>query len=97
MLNKKDIQGMLNHWLTTKPNGYFGSDYGCPLQELLLKRQSEKVQDSFFAKMRKDIPIISKLENQQINLFEHNAGYERKNLYLQVGEVFLNLDNIIQR
>ena len=96
MLRTNDIKNMLNHWLTTKPNGYFGSTYGCPLNELLLRRQSEKIQDKFFAKMRKDIPLLDQLAPNQINLFESNNGYEKKDLYLQVGEIFINLNEIKQ-
>ena len=68
-INAEDIQGMISHWLATPVNGYLGSDYGCDAKSLLQKALHSGIADAFIAKMKKDIPILSVIPQENISLF----------------------------
>lgn len=86
MITTKHIVAMIQHWLATPPNGYFGSSYGNNLAEQLLKNTEDYVADAFLEKLKSDIPI---LERVQIDVVEEHLGFERVNVYLQIGETLI--------
>ena len=47
MILPEHIIAMLNHWLQTPANGYFGSSYGADLNSLLLRPLSTATADIF--------------------------------------------------
>lgn len=95
MITASHVVDMLNHWLQTPPNGYFGSSYGCDLNSLLLNPLSTPVADSFVAKLKQDIPLFAELD---ISVLSEDVGFERKNIFLSIGTDYLiNLNSIEQR
>lgn len=89
-----DIEKMIRHWLSTPPNGYFGSPYGADLNSLLLKKDSQEVAEKFLAKMKTDLPILSMLPSNTFELLLSDKGYETAILFLRVGQISINLDNL---
>ena len=96
MINAKDITGMIDHWLRTKPNGYRGSSYGAPLEQLRLHAQTTSVANSFIDKMKQDIPILNQLSSDQFGVFFSDQGFERKIITLKVGIIQIDLSTINQ-
>lgn len=94
MIDGADIIEMITDWLNTPVNAYFGSDYGCDLESLLLKAQSAPVADAFIAKLKRDIPVLSGLSQDQLSLYATNEGHERKRIYLGIGTINLDLNTI---
>ncbi|MEY2864247.1 MAG: hypothetical protein RLY58_1954 [Pseudomonadota bacterium] len=94
MINGQDIIRMVTDWLSTPVSAYFGSDYGCDLESLLLKAQSAPVADAFIAKLKRDIPVLSSLSQDQLSLYASNEGHERKRIYLGIGVINLDLNAI---
>ena len=65
MLNtycSENIKAMIDHWLSTPVNGYFGQSYGCNVRDQLLKNLSSFSADRFIEKMKADIPILGELD-----------------------------------
>lgn len=96
MINAKDIEGMIDHWLRTKPNGYRGSSYGAPLEELRLNAQTASVANEFIAKMKRDIPILNQLSSDQFGVFFSNVGFETRRIALKVGTIQIDLSTVDQ-
>lgn len=91
MIVAKHIIAMINHWLSTPPNTYFGSSYGADLSTLLLTPMSSDVANAFLAKMRTDIPILQQLDGEQLAIYVNDVGFEQKRVFLNVGQVALDL------
>lgn len=96
MIDTKKVITMIEHWIMTRPNGYIGSNYGAPLQELLLKSQSTNVANDFITKMKQDLPLLKTLDDSQFSIFSENVGFERKQIYLSVGDIAINLSKVNQ-
>lgn len=96
MINAKDVEGMIDHWLRTKPNGYRGSSYGAPLEKLRLHAQTTSVANAFIEKMKQDIPILNQLSSEQFGVFFSNQGFEKKVITLKVGTIQIDLSNVDQ-
>lgn len=96
MINAKEIEGMIDHWLRTKPNGYRGSSYGAPLEELRLHAQSTNIANEFISKMKRDIPILNQLSSDQFGVFFTNQGFEKKIVVLKVGQIQIDLSEVSQ-
>lgn len=96
MINRSEILGMIDHWLRTPPNGYVGSSYGAPLEELLLYSQSTNIADNFINKMKSDLPILSQLNSTQFSIYTEEIGFEKKIVYFQVGTIAINLTQVSQ-
>lgn len=88
-----EIKGMIQHWLTTPVNGYYGLTYGAPLNELLLHAHSQPVVENFINKMKVDIPILQNLDSNQLAIYERNNGIEEKQIILAFGTDLINLTN----
>lgn len=85
---------MIAHWLATKPNTYYGSDYGAPLDDLLQKPLSSPIVDAFLAKMRKDIPVIAALPSGMINMWWDSDGLDKKFIYIEVAGQMVSLEDL---
>ena len=93
-IRTQDILPMIEHWLKTPVNGYYGSGYGADLASLLLRPLSEPIADSFLAKLKRDIPVLARLSADQLSIVTGDIGFEQKQIYLQLGQVAINLNNI---
>lgn len=94
MIDRKKIYAMLDHWFNSEINGYFGSEYGPDLNSLLLGPLDSPVANAFIAKMKNDIPILKQLSADELSLYSVNEGFETKVIYLKVGDVAINLNQI---
>lgn len=94
MIVTKHIIDMINDWLGTPPNAYFGSDYGCDINSLFLKPLGSIVANNFIDKMRKDLPILNMLNNDQLSLYTQPEGFETTIIFLQIGDVAINLNDV---
>ena len=88
---------MVAHWLQTPVNGYFGSGYGADLASLLLRPLSEPIADEFLNKLRRDVPIVAELTDDQLSIQSENVGFERKVIYLTIGRISINLNEVSER
>jgi len=80
----KDIQQMVNHWLSTPLNGYLGSDYGQDARRLLQSPMSRGRADAFIRKMREDIIILNALPSGSVNIYSKNVGIDKVRVYVEV-------------
>jgi len=94
MISSEDIVRMVQHWLSTPPNGYLGSPYGCDPYSLLQKPQSSSLADEFVDKMMTDLPILRQLPRGTVNVFFQNVGKDSKRLLIQVGETMIPFEEI---
>lgn len=86
-INADDIQGMITHWLSTPVNGYLGSDYGSDAKSLLQKALHSGNADSFIAKMKKDIPILSVIPQENIALYSVPEMPDKLRIYIVIAGV----------
>ncbi len=95
MILPEHVVAMLNHWLQTPVNGYFGSSYGADLNSLLLRPLSTPTADIFIQKLKRDVPILNDLD---LGISSSNTGFERKQIYLTIGtKNLINLSQVQQR
>lgn len=94
MIDGARIGKMIENWLTTPVNGYFGSSYGADLASLLLRPLSRPVGDHFIAKLKQDVPILARLSSDQLELYSKDEGFERKIIYLRIADVKINLNQV---
>lgn len=95
MIDYNKIMAMIAHWLESEINGYIGSDYGPDYNSLFLSPLSRPVANSFIEKMKSDIPLLKKLSADQIQLWAEDEGFEKKIIYLRVGQqVAINLNQV---
>ncbi|MDH0032569.1 MULTISPECIES: hypothetical protein [unclassified Acinetobacter] len=95
MIDYNKIMAMIGHWLESEINGYFGSDYGPDFNSLLLAPLSAPVANNFIEKMKSDIPILKQLGADQLQLWSQDEGFERKVIYLRVGnQIAINLNQV---
>lgn len=86
-ISAEDIQGMITHWLATPVNGYLGSDYGCDAKSLLQKALNSGVADAFIAKMKKDIPILSVIPQENIGLYSVPEMPDKLRLFIAIAGI----------
>lgn len=86
---------MVAHWLATKPKTYYGSTYGAPLEELLQKPLNSPLADAFLSKMREDIPVISALPSEAVNLWAESKDGDKKILHIEIYGQYVSLDDLI--
>lgn len=94
MITTATILPMIDDWLSTRPNAYFGSSYGADLQSFLLKPLSAPVADQFLAKMKLDIPVLAGLSDDQLSIQTEDVGFEKKIVHLVLGEISINLNKV---
>lgn len=93
-LNTDLIFRMVAHWWATKPNAYYGSTYGNPVEDMLQKPLSSPIADWFLAKMLKDIPVLAALPAGTINLYATSEGVDIKNVHIEVAGQTLLLSDL---
>lgn len=93
-IRTQDILPMIEHWLKTPVNSYYGSGYGADLASLLLRPLSAPIADSFLEKLKRDIPILARLSANQLSIVTDDIGFEQKQIYLQLDQVAINLNKI---
>lgn len=84
MITAQDIQRMITHWLQTLPNGYLGSDYGSDAKSLLQKALHSGVADAFIEKMKKDLPILSVIPQENIGLYSIPELPDKLRLFIAI-------------
>lgn len=86
-INAQDIQRMITHWLSTPVNGYLGSDYGSDVKSLLQKALHSGVADAFIAKMKKDLPILSVIPQENIGLYSVPEPPDKIRIYIAIAGI----------
>lgn len=94
MIDRSKIVAMVEHWLMTPPNAYYGSSYGADLNGLLLVPLTANVADEFIAKMKVDLPILSSLDSDELSLYTTTSGFEKRIIILSIGTVSIDLTNL---
>lgn len=93
-INGTDLGRMVRHWLSTPPNGYLGSSYGCDPKSLLQLPNSSGLGDAFIDKMMEDIPLLRQLPRGTVNVYFEQAGLDSKRLLIEVGDITIPYDEI---
>ena len=91
MIDTQKIKAMIDHWLATPPNGYFGQSYGADVRNMLLRELNTDNADGFLAKLRRDIPLLNQLDDSQFSINVVTEGYDKLYVYLKVGGVNIEL------
>lgn len=86
-----DIVGMVEHWMATPPNGYFGQGYGADVRSLLLKELSADNADNLLKKLRTDIPLLNQLGESQLSITTSKRDFDKLYVYLNVGYINIEL------
>ena len=92
-MDASTIRDMVNHWLNTPPNGYFGQGYGSDTRSLLLRELSANSADQLLAQLRQQIPILNQLNDDQLSIHEEISGFVTKRIYLSIGNIDILLDD----
>lgn len=79
-----EIQKMVSHWLQVPVNGYLGSGYGQDTKALLQLPQASGEADAYIAKLRDDVPVLSVLPTNAVNLYGASSGVDRLDIVLEV-------------
>ena len=83
-ISAADIQSMVSHWLATPLNGYLGSGYGQTVTDLLQTPLRAGLADSVITKLRADVPILSSLSRNAINLYSVPEGVDKLRIFINV-------------
>jgi hypothetical protein len=68
-------------------NGYLGSEYGCDVNSLLQKALHSCVADAFIAKMKKYIPILSVIPQENISLYSTPDPPDKLRLFIAIAGI----------
>ncbi|MCC3344516.1 hypothetical protein [Psychrobacter sanguinis] len=93
MITAEHIKNMVKHWLDTPPNGYFSKGYGADAKAMLLRELSADTADDFIEKLRRDIPLIGRLSEDQLSISVETVGFDRLNVVLSIGEIDIQLND----
>lgn len=91
MVTTEDVRSWVEHWLKTPVNGYFGSGYGADVAALLFAPLSDSRADAFLNKMKRDIPMLTMLNDNQLSIQAEQEGFEVKRLYIRIGSILIDL------
>lgn len=91
MIDPQKIKAMIDHWLATPPNGYFGQSYGADVRNMLLRELSTDNADKLLAQLRRDIPLMNQLDDSQLSISTTTAGFDQLYVYLRVGGINIEL------
>lgn len=80
----KELEGMIEHWLSTPINGYLGGGYGQDIKALLQMPHSDTAADQFIRKMVVDIPVLGSLPPSSIAIYGVPSGADRVDMVLEV-------------
>lgn len=97
VLALQEAKQIIVHWLNTPVNGYYGQSYGADLNSLLLQPMTARTADQLLAKLKRDIPLLSNLNSDQLSVRELVLGHDKKQLFIALGDVYIPLEktNII--
>lgn len=87
----KEIEGMIEHWLSTPVNGYLGSGYGQDIKALLQLPHSSTAADQFIRKLVVDIPLLASMPPDQIAIYAAPSGIDRLDIVLEVAGSSFNI------
>lgn len=79
-----DIEAQIQHWLSTEVDGYLGSTYGSPILELLQNPFGAGVADAFLAKLRADIPLLTMLPANAVDLSYVDTAPDKRLIFISV-------------
>ena len=91
MIDGPKIKAMVEHWLKTPPNGYFGQGYGADVRNMLLRELSSDNADALIKKLRRDIPLIAQLDDSQVSISTTTRGHDQVYVYLFIGNITIDL------
>lgn len=91
MIDSKKVQAMIEHWLNTPPNGYFGQSYGADVRNMLLRELSSDNADALLKKLRADIPLLDQLNDDQLSINTKTQDFDKLYIYLIVGNITIRL------
>lgn len=80
------ITKQINHWISCPQNGYLGSDYGIDLRQYLQKPISTFDANRIIEKMINDIPILSTLPRNIINIYS-TSNDDTVEIFISVGNL----------
>lgn len=92
VVTSQELQGMVSHWLSTPPNGYFGSSYGADLFALLQSPMSMGLADALIEKLRTDVPIIGALPAGSVNIYVSDVSNDEKSIFIEVLDQLISID-----
>lgn len=92
IIDGQEVSGMIEHWLTTPPNGYLGSSYGADAKALLQKPNSAGLGDQFIDKMINDVPVLAAMPSAALNVYFEQVDKESKRLIIQVADTLVEVD-----
>lgn len=90
-ITQEEILSMVQHWLNTPVNSYLGSDYGFDKHALLFQPLTMAKADEMIAKLRKDVPVLSVLPVDAINLYWFPIPPSDVKIFLQIGDLQLDI------
>lgn len=79
-----DIEAQIRHWLSTEVDGYLGSTYGSPILELLQNPFGAGLADAFLTKLRTDVPLLSMLPANAVDLSYVDTAPDKRALFISV-------------
>jgi hypothetical protein len=79
-----DIEAQIQHWLSTEVDGYLGSTYGTTIRELLQNPFGAGLANAFLAKMRADIPLLTMLPANAVDLSYVDQGPDKRTIMISV-------------
>lgn len=91
MIDAAKIKAMVNHWLNTPPNGYFGQSYGADVRNMLLRELTSDNADNLLKKLRQDIPLIAQLDDSQLSIDTETRDFDKLYVYLFIGNIAIDL------
>lgn len=87
----QDILKMVWHWLNTPVGSYLGSDYGSDCKALLQNPQAVGIADTFLKKLKKDVPMLTILQQGSDNLYAIPNGIDKLTLVLDIAGTALTI------
>lgn len=85
-INYGFIISQIRHWLATPTNSYLGSNYGIDLKQYLHKPMTQFDADGIIRKMRNDIPILSFVSQDDLNVYAEDDGIDGKIIWIQLSD-----------
>lgn len=90
-LTVEDIKKIVNHWLSARPNGYIGVNYGRNWHEILLKPMTQDSADLILQWMREDIPLFRGLPTEKLNIKSRPIDFDKKEFFIAIGSILIEL------
>lgn len=78
----QELAQMIEHWIHTPPNGYLGQDYGCNIQEILLRPLSQQNADFILSELKRHIPPLQYLNSSQLSIYQETLQNDTVKYFL---------------